>query len=129
MDPIPNNAASLEPAPISDDVRGVLEMLRRLAALSGEFSHLTSAPLDAMLTNKQCAKWLQLSVREVNAKALDRLIPSVLVSGQTRRFHPRTILEQGHAKAAMPPQKRRKRNACKSLNENPKNKTASQAAT
>jgi excisionase family DNA binding protein len=52
--------------------------------------------LDDMMTPEQCARWLKLKKKTVCEMARDKVIPAVILSGTTIRFHPRTILEEGH---------------------------------
>lgn len=77
-----------------------LQLVRRLASLSrsGEFENLVEVKLDSMLTTEQCAKWMQLSDKEINKKAASRIIPAIPISSVTYRFHPRTIIEAAMAK-------------------------------
>ena len=86
------------------------ELLKRLVdlATTENFKNLLTVPLDATLTTEQCAKWLQLTPREVNDKARKGIIPAIPMSGQSFRFHPRTILEKGHQIYS---HKKRRRNA------------------
>lgn len=74
-----------------------LEIVRRLASLNrnGELGELVEAPMDALLTSKQAGDWLQRTPALLNADAKAGRIPAV-PCGDGWRFHPRTILEEGH---------------------------------
>lgn len=82
---------SLDPVVLTE----AIALLKRLASLNGEFGNLAEAPLDAMLTAKQAGKWLQCNPGGLNKDAKAGLIPAV-PRGNEWRFHPRTILEEGH---------------------------------
>jgi len=89
-----NDPAALE---VTDPqvVMKALALIERLASLkAGPFSHLAEAPMDAMLTTKQAAVWLQLSPREINLKANAGIIPAVRLKNSIFRFHPRSIIEK-----------------------------------
>lgn len=96
--PIEPTPALLEKAdPIS--MQEILAFIERLASLKGEFANLVEAPLDATLTTKQMARWLQLSPKEINAKAKAGLIPGIPTNAARThfRFHPRSVIAHGHA--------------------------------
>jgi hypothetical protein len=51
-------------------------------------------PLDAMLTAQQCAEWLQMSLRELQERTRERVIPVCEFTQKAKRYHPRTILSK-----------------------------------
>lgn len=75
-----------------------LQLLQRLASLNrnGELGDLIEAPLDALLTSEQAAKWMQRNPNVLNRDAKAGDIPAVPCGKNEFRFHPRTILEAGH---------------------------------
>lgn len=89
--------APIEAPATQQDVLDFMDLLKRFSALRGELADAVGVDLDAMLTTEQCSKWLQLEPKALNRKARTGLIPCVPMSDHTFRFHPRTILERGHA--------------------------------
>jgi len=71
-----------------------LKLLTRLASLF-KGAGLVEAQLDATLTSKQAAEWLQCSVKTLNTLARKNKIPAIEF-GNEFRFHPRTLIEAGH---------------------------------
>lgn len=75
----------------------LLALLRRLASLNSQLEGVVSVPLDAELTLKQCAAWLQMTPKQLSVAVRAKAIPANRVGGAGRpvfRFHPRTILEE-----------------------------------
>lgn len=75
-----------------------LQMIQRLASLlrNGEFSDLVEAPLDGLLTTEQAAVWMQRTPVLLAKDAKTGKIPAIPCGKNQWRFHPRTILEEGH---------------------------------
>lgn len=85
-------------APLSgtEDVSALLQRFVSLVR-SGELGDLLAPPLDVLLTAEQAAKWMQVNPQVLNTRASRRQVPAVQI-GKQWRFHPRTILEEGHRK-------------------------------
>lgn len=73
----------------------VLRLVERLAALLPSLLPGT-LDLDELMTPEQCAKWLQLDVKTLNQKARRKIVPAMMLSKNTYRYHPRTILAELH---------------------------------
>lgn len=110
----PSPAAHPTDSPVL--IKEALEILQRLASLISGVPPPSSvlSPqhfLDAALTTEQTAHWLQLDCKTVNALAKEKVLPSIPINKQKSRFrfHPRSIIADAKAAAAVAQIVQRKR--------------------
>lgn len=77
----------------SADPNAVAEALSLIERLASLFQQ--KMDLDQMLTAEQAGEWLQCSAKSLNEDAKHNRIPAIPWRNQFR-FHPRTILTEGH---------------------------------
>lgn len=73
----------------------VLAIVERLAALLPSFFP-SGLNLDELMTPEQCAAWMKIEVKTLNSMARRKIIPAILLSKNTLRYHPRSVLVKGH---------------------------------